>query len=44
MAFMVPQSLTDVDKSDVPFEIISLLKAGLVSDEMSYIPCATLPA
>lgn len=44
MGLILSKSLKDVDKSDVPFEVVSLLKAGLVSDKMSYFSCVALPA
>lgn len=44
MTLTLSNSLKDVDKSDMPFERVSLLKSGLVSKEMSYFSCAALPA
>lgn len=44
MMLILSKSLKDVDKSDVPFETVSLLKSGLLSDEVSYFSCAVLPA
>lgn len=44
MALILSQSLKDADESDVPFEMVSLLKSGLVSDEMSYFSRAASPA